>query len=43
MAPNTSYFVGLIFEANISDYELDVYAYISNTKYKYILIKNDQH
>jgi len=32
-----------MFEANVSDYELDVYAFLSNTKYKYILIKNEPH
>ena len=35
--------LGLIFQTQVSDYELDVYAYISLTRYKYILIKNDQH
>ena len=40
---NESCYLGLIFEANISDYELDVYAHITHTRYKYILIKYEQH
>ena len=40
---NESCYLGLLFETNISDYELDVYAHISHTRYKYILIKNEQH
>ena len=40
---NESCYLGHIFEANISDYEFDVYAHISLTRYKYILIKNEQH
>ena len=43
LAVNTSCFIGLLFEAHVCDFELDVYAFISNTRYKYILIKNDQH
>jgi hypothetical protein len=41
LVPNALCFLGLIFEAHIQEYELDVYAYISATKYKYVLIKND--
>jgi hypothetical protein len=40
---NTSCFLGLLFEANVGEFELDTYAFVSNTKYKYILIKNEQH
>ena len=40
---NESCYLGLLFETTISDYELDVYAHISHTRYKYILIKNEQH
>ena len=43
LAMNTSCFLGQLFEAQVSDFELDVYGFISNTRYKYILIKNDQH
>jgi len=38
---NTSCYIGLLHEANIGEYELDVYAYVSNTKYKYIVIKSE--
>lgn len=40
---NENTFLGQLFQANISEYELDVYAYMSNTRYKYFIIKNDQH
>lgn len=40
---NESTYLGLLFESNIAEYEMDVYAYLSNTRYKYIVIKNDQH
>jgi len=40
---NESCYLGLLFETNVSDYEFDVYAHISQTRYKYILIKNEQH
>ena len=40
---NESNYLGLLFESNIGEYELDVYAFISNTRYKYILLKNDRH
>ena len=43
MKPNLNCFLNLQFEANVGEYELDVYAYLTNTKYKYILLKNDQH
>lgn len=43
LSMNYSCFVGHLFEAHISDFELDVFAFISSTRYKYILIKNDQH
>lgn len=43
LAISTSCFLGLLFEAHVSDFELDVYAFIASTRYKYILIKNDQH
>jgi hypothetical protein len=43
MQYNMACFLGLLFEANVAEYELDVYAFISNTKYKYILIKNEPH
>ena len=36
-------YLGLLIESNVNEYELDVYAYVSNTRYKYILIKNEQH
>ena len=38
---NESTYLGMIFESNIGEYEMDVYAYLSNTRYKYIVIKND--
>ena len=38
---NESTYLGLLFEANIGEYEMDVYAYLTNTRYKYIVIKND--
>ena len=38
---NESAYLGLLFETNIGEYEMDVYAYMSITRYKYILIKND--
>jgi len=41
LAFNTNTFLGQLFEAHIQDYELDVYGYLSSTRYKYILIKND--
>ena len=40
---NESCFLGLIFETTLSDYEMDVYAYVSNTRYKYFLIKVEDH
>ena len=40
---NDQCFLGCVFEANVDEYEMDIFAYISITKYKYILIKNDQH
>ena len=40
---NESTFLGLLYQANLSEYELDVYAYITNTRYKYIVIKNESH
>ncbi|TNV76008.1 hypothetical protein FGO68_gene9672 [Halteria grandinella] len=36
-----STYQGLIIEAFVSQYQLDVYGYISNTNYKYIIIKNE--
>lgn len=40
---NDGCYLGLVFETNLSDYELDVYAYVSNTRYKYILVRNEEH
>jgi len=40
---NESTFLGLMFQANIAEYELDSYAYITNTRYKYIVLKNESH
>ena len=36
---NNSTYLGLLYEGNVGMLELDVYGYISNTKYKYIVIK----
>ena len=33
--------IGLLLEAFISQYQLDVYGFISNTNYKYVIIKNE--
>ena len=38
---NENTYLGLMFEASVGEYEMDVYGYISNTRYKYLLIKND--
>lgn len=38
---NEACYLGCLFESFIDEYELDLYAYVSVTKYKYILIKND--
>lgn len=43
MQYNSSCFLDLMFEANVADYELDVYGYLAYTKYKYIVIKNEPH
>ena len=32
-----------MYEGSVSEYELDVYALVTNTKLKYILLKNDNH
>ena len=40
---NESTYLGSIYEGKIGEFEFDVYGYISNTKYKYILLKNDDH
>ena len=40
---NESCYLGCLFESNLDDYELDFYGYVTNTHYKYILIKNDTH
>ena len=40
---NDNTFLGLLTESTISTYEFDVYGFLSNTKYKYILLKNDSH
>jgi hypothetical protein len=40
---NENTYLGLLFQSNVSEYELDVYAYMSNTRYKYFIIKNDLH
>lgn len=40
---NESTYLGPIFEGHIGEFEFDVYGFISNTKYKYILVKNDDH
>ena len=39
--PQEPTFLGLILETFIEYYPLDVYGYISNTNYKYILIKHE--
>ena len=46
--PNSKHYIiqcfqGLIQEANIAEYALSVYSYISNTKYKYIVVKHEGH
>ena len=40
---NESTYLGCIYEGKIGEFEFDVYGFISNTKYKYILLKNDEH
>lgn len=40
---NENTYLGLLFEGLIGEYEFDIYGYISNTKYKYLLVKNDTH
>ena len=40
---NESCYLGLIFETTLSDYEFDVFAYVSPTRYKYIMVKNEEH
>lgn len=40
---STTCFLGLLFETHVCEYELDVYGFVSSTRYKYILIKNDHH
>ena len=37
----TSKVIGLLLESFVSQYQLDVYGFISNTNYKYIIIKNE--
>ena len=32
-----------MYEANVSEYELDLDAFVTNTKLKYILLKNESH
>ena len=34
-------YLGLIMETFISQFQIDVYGYISNTNYKYLIIKNE--
>ncbi|CDW88798.1 UNKNOWN [Stylonychia lemnae] len=36
-----STYLGLIMETCVSQYQMDLYGYISNTNYKYIIIKNE--
>jgi hypothetical protein len=40
---NEKCYLGLLQESQIDDYEFDIYAYVSNTRYKYILLKNETH
>lgn len=40
---NEDTFLGCLSSSNLGLYEFDVYAYLSNTKYKYVLIKNELH
>ncbi len=40
---NESTFLGLMYQSNLGLFELDVYAYLTNNRYKYIVIKNDNH
>lgn len=32
-----------IFEGHIGEYEFDIYGFVTNNRYKYILMKNDKH
>ena len=44
-APNVAQehtYLGLIMETFLEYFSLDIYGYISNTNYKYIIIKNEQ-
>ena len=34
-------YIGLMNEAFISAYQLDVYGFITNTNYKYVIVKNE--
>jgi hypothetical protein len=43
MAYSTNCFLGLLLETHVGEFELDVYGYVANTKYKYIIIKNEHH
>ena len=36
-----NYTLGLLIETFIGQYQLDVYGYISNTNFKYVIIKNE--
>ena len=40
---NENTYLGLIFEGHIGELEFDLYGYVTNTRYKYILMKNDNH
>jgi len=40
-ANSESTYLGLIMETFVSQYQMDLYGYISNTNYKYIIIKNE--
>ena len=35
-------YLGLLLETFVSHYEFDIYGYISNTNYKYVIVKNEQ-
>ena len=40
---NENTYLGLIFEGHVGELEFDCYAYVTNTRYKYILMKHDNH
>ena len=43
LAYKTTCFLGLMLQVHVCEFELDVYGYLTSTKYKYFLIKNEHH